>query len=192
MAHAAIDVEMRASWVLSVSRTAGFDNQAADLSEILPVFTDVAAVAVILLPPTVRTDRATARARREVESILAQRSFQPLFRPIMNLEVNRIIGHEALTRFEIGIAPDPVFDRAAPAGLAVDLELARLRAAVTAARYRDSGDTWLSLNVSPELLTSSTEILARLAADKDPSRRPARVLRRPGCPLLLGSVPYGQ
>lgn len=80
-----------------------------------------------------------------MESILARRSFHPVFQPILTLEGNRVIGHAALTRLESGTAPDLVFAKAASTGLEVALDLACLHTAVTGARDLASGDTWLSL-----------------------------------------------
>lgn len=167
MAHAPIGVDERVSWVISVGRIGTRDQPEFDLSPILPVLSDVAAVATIMLAPRLRNAQATARARRDTETILARRSFRPVFQPIMSVDGSRVIGHEALTRFESGISPDVVFATAAAAGLNVELELACIRAAVTEARGLESSRTWLSLNVSPAVLVASTRALARIAASAD-------------------------
>jgi EAL domain-containing protein (putative c-di-GMP-specific phosphodiesterase class I) len=167
MAHAPIGLDERVSWVVSVGRTGDSDQAARDLSEVLPVLSDVAAVATILLAPTLRAAQDTAHARRDVETILARRSFRPVFQPVMTVDSKRIIGHEALTRFESGTSPDLVFATAAAVGLAVDLEMACIRAAVTEARGLDFTRTWLSLNVSPAVLLASSRALACIAAEAD-------------------------
>ncbi|MHB1894014.1 MAG: EAL domain-containing protein [Candidatus Dormibacteria bacterium] len=168
MAHAPIVVGKRVSGVISVCRSVGSDAQAAkDLSGILPILTDVAAIAAMLLAPTVRDARASARTRREFETILARHSFQPVYQPIMTVDLKQLIGHEALTRFESGTAPDLVFTAAATVDLDLELELACLRASVTEARSLDSGGTWLSLNISPALLTSATIALAEIVDKAD-------------------------
>jgi len=168
MAHAPIVVGKRVSGVISVGRTEGSVAQAAkDLNGILPILADVAAIAAMLLAPTVRDARATARTRRELETILARHRFRPVYQPIMTVDIKQIIGHEALTRFDSGITPDLVFTTAATVGLDLDLELACLRAAVTEARSLDSGGTWLSLNISPALLTSFTKALAEVVKEAD-------------------------
>ncbi|HUY08595.1 MAG TPA: EAL domain-containing protein [Candidatus Dormibacteraeota bacterium] len=168
MAHAPIVVGKRVSGVISVCRSVGTDAQAAkDLKGILPILTDVAAIAAILLAPTVRDARASARTRREFETILARHSFRPVYQPIMTVDLKQLIGHEALTRFESGTAPDLVFTAAVTVDLDLELELACLRASVTEARSLDSGGTWLSLNVSPALLTSATIALAEIVDKAD-------------------------
>ncbi len=71
MAHAPIVVGKRVSGVISVCRSVGSNAQAAkDLNRILPILTDVAAIAAMLLAPTVRDARASARTRREFETIM--------------------------------------------------------------------------------------------------------------------------
>lgn len=168
MAHAPIVVGKRVSGVISIGRTEGSDAQAAkDLTGILPILADVAAIAAMLVAPTVRDARASSRTRREVETILARHRFRPVYQPIMTVDIKQTIGHEALTRFDGGTSPDLVFTTAATVGLDLDLELACLRAAVTEARSLDSGGTWLSLNVSPALLTSATIALAEIVAKAD-------------------------
>ncbi|MHB1526783.1 MAG: EAL domain-containing protein, partial [Candidatus Dormibacteria bacterium] len=101
------------------------------------------------------------------ETILARHSFQPVYQPIMTVDLKQLIGHEALTRFESGTAPDLVFTAAATVDLDLELELACLRASVTEARSLDSGGTWLSLNISPALLTSATIALAEIVDKAD-------------------------
>ena len=73
------------------------------------------------------------------------------------------VGYEALTRFSNGTAPDLVFAEARAAGLEADLEVATLTAAIAAATALPAG-AWLSLNVSPSLVTSR-----RLAGAAAPS-----------------------
>lgn len=168
MAHAPIVVGKRVSGMISVCRSVGTDAQAAkDLNEVLPILTDVAAMTAMLLAPSVRDARASARTRREFETILARQSFQPVYQPIMTVDIRQLIGHGALTRFESGTAPDLVFTAAATVDLGLELELACLRASVTEARSLDSGGRWLSLNISPALLISATTALAEIVDKAD-------------------------
>ena len=108
LAHAPIEVDKRLSWVISVGRGHDFDGLAAvDLGEALPVLTDVAAVAGILLAPAVRSARATAKARREIKALLSRHGFRPVFQPVMTAaRIPQVIGHEALTRFDNGVSPE--------------------------------------------------------------------------------------
>ncbi len=168
MAHAPIVVGKRVSGVISIGRTEGSDAQAAkDLNGILPILADAATIAAMLMAPTVRDARATARTRRRVETILARHRFRPVYQPVMSVDIKRVIGHEALTRFDGGAAPEMLFTTAATVGLGLDLELACVRAAVNEARSLDLRGTWLSLNISPALLTSLTDTLAELVAEAD-------------------------
>lgn len=168
MAHAPVGVDQQISWMISVSRTGGSDSQAtSELGAVLPVLTDVATVAAILLAPKLRDARVAARSRREVGLILNRRSFRPVFQPVMAVDGNRVVGHEALSRFDSGTSPDRVFASAASVGLDVDLELACIRAAVAEARALPFSESWLSLNVSPAVLVASTDALAQLATEAD-------------------------
>lgn len=97
-------------------------------------------------------DRAISRiARRRIEAILRDGSFEPFFQPIVDLQTGRVVGHEALTRFADGTRPDLVFELASTAGLGVDLEVATIAAAIRASACLPPG-TFLGLNASPQLL----------------------------------------
>jgi EAL domain-containing protein (putative c-di-GMP-specific phosphodiesterase class I) len=165
MAHAPIGVDNQVSWVISVGRKADSESRSyAELGAALPILVDVAGAAAILLAPTLRHARTTAQARRGVELILARRTFRPVFQPVVNVDDRRIIGHEALTRFDDQTAPDVALATAATVGLGVELELACLRAAVAESRGLGPGGRWLSLNVSPAMLTLATEEVADVVA----------------------------
>jgi PAS domain S-box-containing protein len=116
----------------------------------LPLVSDFAGVASALLTPHLRAGRVAADERDRLESIIAERRFVSVFQPIVEMATRRVAGYEGLTRFG-DEPPNIVFARAAAIGLGVDLELACLRASLEAgAALPDS--TWLSLNVSPELV----------------------------------------
>jgi EAL domain-containing protein (putative c-di-GMP-specific phosphodiesterase class I) len=85
--------------------------------------------------------------RRAIE----QGSFSPHFQEVVELESRSVVGYEALTRFDDGVAPERRFADAELVGLGADLELACLKAAVTASRHLPAG-RWLSLNLSPSLV----------------------------------------
>ncbi len=167
MAHVPIGVDDRVTWVISVGRAGEADSASRELREVLPVLSDAAAVAAIVLAPTLRDVQATARARREVETILGRHHFRPVFQPVMAVDGRKVIGYEALTRFASGVSPDLVFATAGTVGLSEELELACIRAAVTDSRGLECGHAWLSLNISPEVLVASTRALTRIALDAD-------------------------
>jgi EAL domain-containing protein (putative c-di-GMP-specific phosphodiesterase class I)/DNA-binding response OmpR family regulator len=117
----------------------------------LPVLESFGAVASALLGPGILARQRRGEVRGELEAILAEAAFEPVFQPIVDLASGAIVGHEALTRFKDGTRPDRRFADADAVGLGLELESACLSAAITT-----SGDLpshgFLSLNVSPDLL----------------------------------------
>ena len=117
-------------------------------------------------------DRRSARANATgLRRSLAAREFHPVFQRILDLETNRIVGYEALTRFDDGTLPKVRFAAAARAGLAADYELAAIRAAIAAGRTLPPG-AFLSLNISPSVLISD-------------GHRLSEIIRRVSRPLVL-------
>jgi EAL domain-containing protein (putative c-di-GMP-specific phosphodiesterase class I) len=114
---------------------------------------DFAAVVNGLLRPRLLEQRRAELDRMELRSVLRTSAFRPFFQPIVSLETGEVVGSEALTRFDDGSRPDTRFREAATLGLGRELELATLRAAVDEARALLPADAWISLNVSPALLT---------------------------------------
>lgn len=105
--------------------------------------------------------RSAQRLRRAIEQVIADRAFAPIFQPVVDLTSRRVIGYEALTRFDDGIRPDRRFADAAEVGLGVVLEATTLRSAFAAARGLPAG-IWLSVNVSPQLLLAVMPLVAAL------------------------------
>lgn len=115
---------------------------------------EVAAHAAPLLGPQLAAWEGLVGRRSSVEAIIRRRQFHPVFQPIVRLAEERsVIGYEALTRFDDGVAPDVRFAEAAVVGCGVDLETACLRAAVAASSGLPAG-AWLALNVSEALVLS--------------------------------------
>jgi EAL domain-containing protein (putative c-di-GMP-specific phosphodiesterase class I) len=100
--------------------------------------------------------------RLAIQAILAERSFHPVFQPIVELADRRIVGYEALTRFDDETAPDVRFAQAAHVGLGIELEMATLGAAMDGAS-RLTGDGWLDLNASPSLILDGSRLRAAMA-----------------------------
>lgn len=168
LAHAPVVMGGRVEWVLTAGRGATSDGgAAADLTQSLPTLVDVAAMASVLLASSTRNLHASELMYAQVEGILRDRSFHPVFQPIVAADTGFVIGHEALTRFDGGAPPDQVFTSAAGTGMGQELELACLTAAIREARRLPSSTGWLSLNVSPALLLSERERLNALLATAD-------------------------
>lgn len=109
------------------------------------------AIARALLVPELVSQRTQARVGIEIEEVIRTSAFKPVFQPVVNLDTGVAIGAEALTRFADGTRPDIRFEEASALGLGIRLELATLETAIRASRALPAG-SWLSLNVSPELL----------------------------------------
>lgn len=104
-----------------------------------------------------------ARLRR----ILDRREFDIAFQPIVELKSRAVVGYEALSRFDDGVAPDHRFAEAFAAGLGADFELA----AVELASERSAGlplGAFVSINISPDVLVGGGERLRRaLPTDRE-------------------------
>jgi EAL domain-containing protein (putative c-di-GMP-specific phosphodiesterase class I)/DNA-binding response OmpR family regulator len=121
------------------------------LTSKLPVLTSFSAVASALLAPGIIERQRRGKTRAEIEAVLIDRTFSPVFQPIVELASGRVIGYETLTRFTDGTRPDRRFADAAAVGLGVELEAVTITEALGAAEQLPA-DRWLSMNVSPEFL----------------------------------------
>ncbi|GAC1324093.1 MAG: hypothetical protein NVSMB25_21210 [Thermoleophilaceae bacterium] len=100
--------------------------------------------------PTVKQQRA------EIDELLGRgQPITPVFQPLVELATGRLIGFEALSRFnsEQRRPPDAWFNQAHACGRGPQLEAEAIRAALSAPQ-RPQG-TYLSLNFSPSALSSS-------------------------------------
>ena len=86
---------------------------------------------------------------------LANRKFESVFQPIVELKSGGVVGAEALTRFDLrpDCPPDIWFAEAREVGLGVELEIAALRSALSQLNRLPTG-LYLSLNASPDTMTS--------------------------------------
>lgn len=121
--------------------------------------------------------RRTFRARRRRDAVLDEQqrrvrdvltagdSLGIVFQPVIDLARGVCTGHEALARFADGRPPDQWFREAAAVGLGIELEMAAIGRAVQDHR----GPGQLSINLSPDTLTSSA-FLEELAHWHDASR----------------------
>jgi EAL domain-containing protein (putative c-di-GMP-specific phosphodiesterase class I)/DNA-binding response OmpR family regulator len=104
-------------------------------------------------------DRREAGAEQaRLRHDLATHAYHPVFQPIIELETRRVVGYEALTRFDDGTPPDVRFADAARLGLGAEFELAAIDAALAASPGLPGG-TFLSLNVSPAVALAAGDLL---------------------------------
>lgn len=150
--------------------TSGHDDASTRLTENLPALLEFAGFAGALIGQAVEGMTEVGNARDRIALIIKSGAFRPVFQPVVDIVSGAHVGYEALTRFADGSAPDLVFADARSAGLEAELEVATLAAAIAAARELPAG-AWLSLNVSPSLVTTS--------------RRLAGVLRKADRPVVL-------
>jgi EAL domain-containing protein (putative c-di-GMP-specific phosphodiesterase class I)/DNA-binding NarL/FixJ family response regulator len=154
--------------ILSVG--AAVERSAERLARDLPSVVDYATLSGALLGRTLALRRQASDVRHSLEAVIADGAFSPVFQPIFEIGTSRLVGHEALTRFDDGVAPDQRFASATAVGLGLELEFATLRAAIEAA-HALPGRTWLSLNVSPSAALAGEPL--------------ARLLRQAGRPIVL-------
>jgi EAL domain-containing protein (putative c-di-GMP-specific phosphodiesterase class I) len=104
-----------------------------------------------------RRDYAEAARRREaterIQSVLSRRAITMAFQPIADLRTGKVVGLEALSRFEgePRRSPDRWFAEASEVGLGSDLELAAVELALTSLDVVPE-DMFVSVNVSPQYL----------------------------------------
>jgi EAL domain-containing protein (putative c-di-GMP-specific phosphodiesterase class I) len=93
---------------------------------------------------------------QRIESVLGGRLLLTAFQPIHELPERRVLGVEALTRFvsSDGADADIWFREAESVGLGIELELAALQRAVSAARVVPS-HLFVAFNLTPVTLTES-------------------------------------
>ncbi len=95
------------------------------------------------------------RVTAEIERALAPGGLRAVFQPIFELETNRLLGYEALARFDVEPVrgPDLWFAAAGDVGLREELEGAAVRMALS--RFDDLPPTaYLSVNLSPSTILS--------------------------------------
>ena len=131
------------------------------LTEALPALLEFADFAGALLGPAIADLTEIGLTRDRISQVITDVAFRPVFQPIVDAATGEHAGYEALTRFSSGTAPDLVFADARAAGLEAELELATLAAAISAAAALPPG-AWLSLNVSPNLVTANAPLAGLL------------------------------
>jgi EAL domain-containing protein (putative c-di-GMP-specific phosphodiesterase class I) len=134
--------------------------------------TPIQAAAVwVVVSPRVRALLATRTTRRLVEQLLRLETIDTAFQPIIDIQLGRVVGAEALSRFttEPARPPDAWFAAADSVGRGLDLEEVALRRALTRAFQLPQG-CYVAVNASPGMLLSS-RLLPVLQASGFPLRR---------------------
>ena len=119
-------------------------------------------------PEQVAAIPSIKQQRAEIDALLAQpQPITPVYQPLVDMATGRVMGYEALSRFNSDPprSPDAWFNQAARCGRGLALEMAAIKAAL-ATPGRPRG-TYLSLNFSPSALSSSKimSILPRNMSD---------------------------
>lgn len=95
--------------------------------------------------------RATLEQQTWGLDLLERQAFSPVFQPLVQLDSRKLVGVEALTRFDDSRGTETVFLHMAEAGLGLDLELATMARAFDAATGI-ARHIYLSVNASPSLI----------------------------------------
>ena len=111
---------------------------------------ELGVLAGALLGPALVQRRRVDADREAMLRVIDDRMFRIALQPIVDMNDERLVGMEALTRFHDGMPPERRFNAATAIGLGLALEEATLAEAI---RVPDMpSDAWLSLNVSAELV----------------------------------------
>jgi PAS domain S-box-containing protein len=117
----------------------------------LPVFEELGSYAGALFGAEADVFSKRQSLRTTVRAIMTERRFSPVFQQFVELGSGRVVGYEALTRFDDGEPPDQHFMQAHSVGLGSELEALCAESALEAASDLEPG-IWLSLNFSPAAL----------------------------------------
>jgi EAL domain-containing protein (putative c-di-GMP-specific phosphodiesterase class I) len=142
-------------------------DQALRLPERFSTLTEFGVVSAALMGPTLSEHWRLAGVRDQLERVITDHAFLPVFQPIVRLNDRHIVGYEALTRFRDGTRPDKRFIEAHTAGMSIRLEMVCLGDQLEAATWLPAG-TWVSLNISPSLASAIVPLVSALErADRD-------------------------
>jgi EAL domain-containing protein (putative c-di-GMP-specific phosphodiesterase class I)/DNA-binding response OmpR family regulator len=148
--------------LLTLGANVGSDGHYAPVkAKLLASAIDYASVLGVVAGNAIADRRSAEEEHDRLRRLLAAGDYYPVYQPVVHLASAEPKGYEALTRFTDGVAPDIRFAEAAAAGLAVEFELAAIRAALDGAQLLPTGP-FISVNVSPDVLLRSGRRLARL------------------------------
>ncbi len=130
-----------------------------ELTTTLPALAEFADLSGAILGPAFAERLSSGRLHGKIRATIETLAFHPVYQPIVDLETSKIVGFEALTRFDEGGRPDLVFADAWSVGLGPELEYVTLRAAIENASGLPDG-RWLSVNASPRLFEARPDVAA--------------------------------
>lgn len=116
-------------------------------------------------------EREESQKRREsrarIHAILSGNHITTAYQPIIDLRANRVVGFEALSRFDDGNPPDLMFNEAHAVGLGDALDAKAIRLGLEGLRYF-APDVYVSVNIAPETILSPlfSEIFDGLPAER--------------------------
>lgn len=137
------------------------------LERLLTALSHFGALVSGLLGPSLATHLRDADRRVELERIIAERAFAPVFQPVVRLDDGEPVAYEALTRFADGSPPERRFADAHAIGLGIELETAALSSALDAAQALPA-EIALSVNVSPSFVMENGTLARLLGATTRP------------------------
>jgi EAL domain-containing protein (putative c-di-GMP-specific phosphodiesterase class I) len=119
---------------------------------------DYASILTAVAGSVLADRREVGAEQAKLRHDLTTHAFHSVFQPIIELETRRVVGFEALTRFDDGTPPDVRFADAARLGLGAEFELAAIASALADSPGLPGG-TFLSLNVSPAVALAAGDLL---------------------------------
>lgn len=150
--------------VLNIGGESGYATPSlGEQAKLMAAAIDYASILSAVAGPALADRRETVEIRVRLKRELAARAFFTVFQPIVALETRKVVGFEALTRFNDGTPPNIRFAEAAALGLGDDYELAAIGAALAEASRLPDG-AFLTMNVSPAVALSAGKRLRRLLA----------------------------
>jgi EAL domain-containing protein (putative c-di-GMP-specific phosphodiesterase class I)/CheY-like chemotaxis protein len=151
--------------IIGLAHSAG--GPPAQQGKLLAAIIDYANILSVAAGSAIAHQGREAQTRARLGHVLSRKAFHPIFQPIVELDGRRVVGHEALTRFDDGVEPDVRFAEAAAVGLGLEYELAAIVAALDVSGALP-GDGFISLNTSPGLVLETARLGPVLASTDRP------------------------
>ncbi len=129
------------------------------LSAVMPALVDYASLAGALFSQNLGRAELLRAEVASIKAIIDGQAFHPVFQPIRVAKTMRVIGYEALTRFDFGGNPAEVFARARAVGVGEELEFKVIEHGLAQSELLLPRQAFLSVNVSPDLLLGQAKEL---------------------------------